>query len=231
MKKLKRIIESNDTKAGSMFDVFIEVLIIISLISFMFETLPNLTPLETKVLWVIETVIVVIFTIEYILRIIVADNSLKFIFSLNGLIDLLAIIPYYIAGIDLRSVRIFRLFRLFRFFGDKRYSQAIWRFKQVFISIKSELAIFLIATGFLLYLSGVGIYYFENHAQPDKISSVFDGLWWAMITLTTVGYGDVFPITLGGKIFTAFILLLGLAIIAVPAGLIASALSHIKLKQ
>lgn len=231
MKKLKKIIEDNDTKAGSRFDLFIEILIVISLISFMFETLPNLTPMESRVLWIIETIIVVIFTIEYILRIIVADNKLRFIFSISGLIDLLAIVPFYIAGIDLRSARIFRLFKLFRYFGDKKYSQAIWRFKQVFISIKSELAIFLIATGFLLYLSGVGIYYFENHAQPDKISSVFDGLWWAMITLTTVGYGDVFPITVGGKIFTAFILLNGLAIIAVPAGLIASALSHIKLKQ
>lgn len=231
MKKLKRIVEDNDTKAGEWFDVFIEILIVISLISFMFETLPNLTPQESKALWIIEAIIVVIFTIEYILRIIVADNKLKFIFSLSGLIDLLAILPFYIAGIDLRSVRIFRLFKLFRYFGDKRYSQAIWRFKQVFISIKSELAIFLIATGFLLYLSGVGIYYFENAAQPDKVSSVFDGLWWALITLTTVGYGDIFPITLGGKIFTAFILLLGLAIIAVPAGLIASALSHIKLNK
>lgn len=231
MKKLKRIIEDNDTKAGERFDLFIEILIVISLISFMFETLPNLTPFESKILWIIETIIVVIFTIEYFLRIIVADNKLKFIFSLSGLIDLLAIVPFYIAGIDLRSVRIFRLFKLFRYFGDKRYSQAINRFKQVFISIKSELAIFLIATGFLLYLSGVGIYYFENAAQPDKVSSVFDGLWWAMITLTTVGYGDISPITLGGKLFTGFILLLGLAIIAVPAGLIASALSHIKLKQ
>lgn len=230
MKFLKTFVNNNNTRAGRIFDLFIESLIIISLISFAFETLPDLSQGETKLLWVIEVIIVVIFSIEYILRIIVAENRLRFIFSLTGLIDLLAILPFYISGIDLRSVRIFRLFKLFRYFGDKRYSNAIARFRQVFIMIKSELAIFLIATTFLLYLAGVGIYYFEHAAQPKQISSVFDGLWWALITLTTVGYGDVFPVTIGGKIFTGIILLLGLGTIAVPAGLIASALSHLKNK-
>jgi voltage-gated potassium channel len=231
MKNLKKIIEGTSTKYGYKFDLFIEVLIIISLISFAFETLPNLSPLQAKILWIIEAVIVVIFTIEYILRLLVSDNKLKFIFSLSGIIDLLAIAPFYIAGLDLRSVRIFRLFKLFRYFGNRRYSQAITRYKEVFLLIRSELAIFLIATTFLLYLSGVGIYFFENSAQPEKISSIFDGLWLALITLTTVGYGDIYPITVGGKVFTGFILLLGLSIIAVPAGLIASALSHIKYKH
>ena len=91
--------------------------------------------------------------------------------------------------------------------------------------IKEELIVFLIATLFLLYVSSVGIYYFENPAQPDKFSSVFHSMWWSVATLTTVGYGDVYPITVGGKIFTFFILILGLGIIAVPTGLFASALT------
>ena len=78
----------------------------------------------------------------------------------------------------------------------------------------------------LLYLSAVGIYFFENQAQPEQFKSVFHCLWWAVTTLTTVGYGDVFPITAGGRIFTFFVLMVGLGIVAVPAGLVASALSQ-----
>ena len=91
--------------------------------------------------------------------------------------------------------------------------------------IKEEMIIFLTATIFLIYFASVGIYYFESSVQPDKFSSVFDCMWWAVATLTTVGYGDVFPITAGGKIFTFIILILGLGIIAVPTGLISSALT------
>jgi len=91
--------------------------------------------------------------------------------------------------------------------------------------IKEELILFLFATAFLLYFSAVGIYYFENPAQPEQFQSIFDSLWWAVATLTTVGYGDVYPVTVGGKIFTFFVLLIGLGIVAVPAGLVSSALT------
>ncbi len=229
MKKLKSIIESSDTKAGRIFDIFIQVLIIISLVSFTFETLPNLDTEEVHFLRILETIVIVIFSIEYILRLIVADNKLKFIFSFYGLIDLIAVIPFYIStGIDLRSIRIFRLLRLFRILKIARYNSAIDHFKNAFKAIKEEMVVFFTATLFLLYVSGVGIYYFENAAQPEIIQSVFDGLWWAIITLTTVGYGDVYPITVGGKVFTFIILLIGLGIVAVPTGLLASALSKLK---
>ena len=83
----------------------------------------------------------------------------------------------------------------------------------------------------LLYLSAVGIYYFENTAQPDVFSSVFHSLWWAVATLTTVGYGDIYPITVGGRIFTFLILMIGLGVVAVPAGLLASALSKVRMEN
>lgn len=223
---LKSIIEKNDTTAGRFFDIFIQLLIILSLVSFTIETIPNLSP--EFILWLnsLETFIVIVFSIEYILRIIVADNKLKFIFSFYGLIDLTAILPFYISRtVDLRSIRIFRLFRLFRAFKLFRYSRALKRFRTAFSMIREELIIFLTATMFLFFISSVGIYYFENAAQPDKFSSIFDCMWWSIATLTTVGYGDVFPITVGGKIFTFFILIIGLGIIAIPTGLIASALT------
>ena len=85
--------------------------------------------------------------------------------------------------------------------------------------------LFAVSASIMLYLAGVGIYYFEHEAQPEVFRSVFDGLWWAVVTLTTVGFGDSYPITAGGRLFTFLILIIGLGIIAVPTGMIASALS------
>lgn len=226
--KLKNIIENSDSKSGRIFDFTIQFLIIVSLISFTLETIPNLSE-QTK-FWLnfIEILCVVIFSIEYILRLFFSDKKLKFVFSFYGLIDLFAILPFYISsGIDLRSIRIFRLFRLFRAFKLFRYSKALQRFKDAFNSVKAELVLFVVATLFLLYVSSVGIYYFENEAQPENFSSIFHCLWWAVATLTTVGYGDVYPITIGGRIFTSIVVLIGIGIVAVPTGLIASALTKV----
>ena len=106
-----------------------------------------------------------------------------------------------------------------------RYSKAIRRFHVAFRLAKEEFVLFAFVAVMILYLSAVGIYYFENEAQPEHFRSVFHSLWWAVATLTTVGYGDVYPVTVGGKIFTFFVLMVGLGIVAVPAGLVASALS------
>ena len=230
--KFKNIIEQSDTQAGKFFDIFIQILIILSLLSFSIETLPDLSHKTKYALYIFEFISVLIFTIEYCLRIFVADKKLKFIFSFYGLVDLLAILPFYLStGIDLRSVRIFRLFRLFRIFKFFRYSKAINRFALAFKSIKEELIIFLISTFFVLYISAVGIYYFEHTVQPTTFASIFHSMWWAVATLTTVGYGDVYPITIGGKIFTFIMLMIGLGIIAVPTGLIASALTDVISKE
>lgn len=224
--QLKRIIEENDTTAGKAFDLFIQFLIVVSLVSFCIETLPNLGKNTKWILNTTEVIIVAIFTLEYLLRLFVADKKLKFVFSFYALIDLIAILPFYVArGIDLRSIRVFRLFRLIRAFKIFRYSKAIQRFKNAFLEVKEELILFLVATGFLLFIAAVGIYYFENPAQPEQFKSIFHCLWWAVATLTTVGYGDIYPITAGGKIFTSFIVIIGLGIIAVPTGLLASALT------
>ena len=226
-RKIKTIVEQHDSKAGRYFDIFIQSLILISIISFTIETIPDLPPAIISLLYYIEVISIIIFTIEYLTRIFISDNKLKFIFSFYGLIDLLAILPFYISsGIDLRSIRIFRLFRLIRIFKLFRYSKAINRYKHAFSLIKEELTIFLGATIFLLYIASVGIYYFESPVQPDKFSSVFHCMWWAVATLTTIGYGDMYPVTTGGKIFTSIIVLIGLGIVAVPTGLFASAITR-----
>jgi len=228
MEKLKHLVEDTDTKAGHTFDLVIQALIVLSLITFMLETLPDLDARTKRVLSVIEVITVLIFTVEYLLRVIVADKKLRYVFSFNGLIDLLAILPFYItSGIDLRAIRIFRLFRLLRAFKFVRYSKAVRHFRLAIKEIKEELVLYLVLTLMLIFVASIGIYYFENGAQPEKFKSVFHCMWWAISTLTTVGYGDVYPITLGGRIFTAIILLLGLGLISVPSGLIASAFTKV----
>ena len=227
MEKLRQIVETDDTAAGRAFDIVIQALIIISLISFSIETLPNLSPASKLILQQIEIFTVAVFTIEYVLRLIVAKRKLSYIFSFYGIVDLIAILPFYVArGIDLRSLRIVRLMRLARVFKFVRYSKALQHYKKAFALIRGELALFLLAALFVIYIAAVGIYYCENEAQPETFRSVFHCLWWAVATLTTVGYGDVYPITVGGKLFTFFILFIGLGIVAVPAGLFASALTQ-----
>lgn len=226
MHMLKKIIEQNDTKWGRVFDLGIQFLIVVSMVSFSVETLPNLSPAASRLLGQVEVIVVSIFTLEYLLRLFVADRKLGFAFSFYGLIDLFAILPFYFAtGVDLRSIRALRLLRLFRAFKILRYNQAIKRFHRAFLIAKEEIVLFLSVTFLLLFFASVGIYYFEHSAQPEAFSSIFSSFWWAVVTLTTVGYGDAYPLTLGGRIFTFFILLIGLGIVSLPAGLVASALS------
>ena len=224
--KVRQVIDSDDTKLGRFVSIFIQILILISVVTFSVETIPTLKPETRAMLRVVEVVSVIIFTIEYILRIFMTDKKLKFIFSFYGIIDFLAILPFYLAfGIDLRSLRALRFLRLFRIFKLVRYNKAMNHFSRAIKSAKEQILLFIFITLLLIYFSAVGIYYFENEAQPEHFSSIFDSLWWAIITLTTVGYGDVYPITIGGKVFTFVILMIGLGIVAIPTGIISSALT------
>lgn len=210
-----------------MLDLFVQALILYSLVSLTIETIPDLSPDWRAFFRLSEIVVVLLFTAEYLLRIWVADRPLKFMFSVWGIIDLLAILPFYIAsGVDLRGIRIIRLFRVFRLLKMARYNRALHRLADAIRSQREEFTVFLGACGALIYLSAVGIYYFERDAQPEVFSSIPESLWWAIATLTTVGYGDAYPITTGGRVFTAVVVLLGMGIIAVPAGLLASALTR-----
>jgi voltage-gated potassium channel len=228
---LRSIVNENDTRWGRVFELFIQFLIVVSLVTFSIETLPDLSGSTQMWLRYTEIVTVIFFTMEYLLRLFLAEKKPKFVFSFFGIIDLLAILPFYITtfflstSLDLRSVRAFRMLRLFRAFKIIRYSKAISRFHHALLIAREEIILFLIVTVMLIYFSAVGIYYFEHDVQPDKFTSVFHSLWWSVSTLTTVGYGDIYPVTIGGKIFTFGILLIGLGIISVPAGLVSSALS------
>lgn len=224
--ELRKIVDDNTTPKGKIFDYSVQVLILISLIGYALETLPDISASFRTVLRVVEYTSVLLFSVEYILRIYVAKNPFKYIFSFYGIIDLLAILPFYLSTTtDLRSLRAFRIFRIFRAFKLVRYNSALNRFKQAWKLIKEEVVLFLIITGIFLYLASAGIYYFENPTRPEIFSSIFTSGWWSVVTLTTVGYGDIYPITTGGKLFTFIILMIGVGIVTIPAGLVASALT------
>jgi voltage-gated potassium channel len=214
------------------FEAFIALIIIASVISFSLETLPDLPLHIASTLSTLEYVFVTIFTAEYLLRVFTAERPLKFIFSFYGIIDLLAIAPFYMSGlVGLETLKLMRLFRLVRVLKLMRYGSALKRFYDAIAESREELIIFFTATMIVIFLAAVGIYHFEHQAQPDAFRSIFDALWWSVVTLTTVGYGDLYPITDGGRLFTFLILLAGLGLIAVPTGIIASALNSVRREQ
>ena len=190
--KLRALIEDNTSKSGKIFDYFIQVLILISLISFSIETLPDNSNETKHILFLVEIFCLSVFSIEYIFRVFIAEKPLKYIFSFYGIIDLLAILPFYLkATIDLRALRVFRIFRIFRALKLIRYNKALHRFHIAAKIVKEEVVLFFMVTGILIFLSASGIYFFENEAQPNIFKSIFHSFWWAIVTLTTVGYGDV----------------------------------------
>jgi len=226
---IRKVIDDVDNPSGKIFTYSIQFLIIVSLVTFSIDTLPDISSSTKELISLIEIVTIMIFTIEYLLRVVVAENKVRFIFSFFGLVDLAAILPFYISsGLDLRAIRVFRLLRLVRILKLFKYNLAIKRFHRALVITKEELILFGFVAIILLYLSAVGIYYCENAAQPELFKSVFHSMWWALTTLTTVGYGDMYPITVGGRVFTFFVLVIGLGTVAVPTGLIASALAKVR---
>ncbi len=182
-----------------------------------------------------EAVSVAVFTVEYLARLWAIPEDPGFQGEVRGrlrwmgtplaLIDLLAILPFYLpvaVALDLRFLRLLRLFRIFRVLKLARYSKAMQSMGRVFRAKRQQLVMTLFTVGVLLILSSSLMYLVEHEAQPEAFSSIPRTLWWAVITLTTVGYGDVVPITPLGRVLGAFIALLGVGMIALPAGILGS---------
>lgn len=239
MESLKQIVESTDTKSGRRFDKIIQALIALSVVCFCIETLlPKssnaLINFTKTALYIIHFYTVAIFTVEYLLRILVADRKFKYIFSFFGLVDLLAIVPSYITlastfkvKVNLLPIRIVRGLLLFRTMKMLRYSRAIRRFKAAFSGIKEELILCFITTGLMMFVATIGIYYCEKIYDPERSISIFDSLWLAIGSITTAATQDPYPVTLGGRLFTALLFVFGLAAITVPSALLASSWTHL----
>lgn len=214
-----------DGKGARALALVIYALIIVSAFVISIETLPDLSPTVTATLRTVEVALLLAFAVEYIARLVAAEKWWRFAFSFWGIVDLLAILPgLVLLAPDWTALRTLRLLRVLRLLKLFRADQAMARLTRAVYGVRAELAVFGFLALVVLYLAAVGIYHFEKSAQPEVFSSIPASLWWATATLTTVGYGDVFPVTTGGRVFTAAILMVGLGVVAVPAGLITSAL-------
>ncbi|WP_354613510.1 ion transporter [Sediminicola arcticus] len=216
---------------------FIYSLIVLNVISLIIEYYKGIHDNYSEFFQLFEMFSVSIFTIEYLLRLWTSDlnnkfkgnfivKRMKFASSTLGLIDLIAILPFYLPFIfpfDLRIIRILRTLRLLRIFKLNRYSKSLKTISGVLKETKDELIMTVFVAFILLVLSSTLMYYIENDVQPENFASIGHAFWWAVATLTTVGYGDVYPLTALGKILSAIIAIVGIGFIALPTGIISSA--------
>ncbi len=216
-------------------DVFILSLIFFNILAIMFETVESIHLKYSTAFKIFDLISVIIFTIEYILRIWVSverDDSSEFFkkrvkygFSFMAIVDLLAILPFYLAflPIDMRFLRTIRLLRIIRIFKIGHYSNSLGTLGRIFKKKKADLFIGFFITVILLVVFANIIFFVEHNAQPDVFSNVFQSMWWGIITITSVGYGDMYPITTLGKFLGGLISFLGILIIAIPIGILGAA--------
>lgn len=240
-KRIFEIIEvaSPGDMPSKIFDIIILSLIVLNVFAVIVETLEKIYELYAIYFNVLEMVTITIFTVEYILRIWTCNlmeeyknpivGRIRFAFTPLIIIDLLAILPFFIPMIipvDARFLRAIRLFRLLRILKTGRYFESLNMLSRVFRNKKEELIISLSIILVLLIFTSSFMYYIENSAQPEVFSSIPATMWWGIATLTTVGYGDMYPITPIGKFTGGIIAILGIMLFALPTGIFASGFSE-----
>ena len=239
-KRIYRIIEApypEDWK-GKFFDNFMMVLIVTNVLAVILETVESLAAAYGIFFQYFEYFSVAVFSVEYVLRLWTAGESenerfhppvmgrLRYAMTPMALIDAVAILPFYLAfflPFDLRFMRVFRLFRLLKL---TRYSAALQTLGAAVYGQRRALGATLVIIAILLVFSSSIIYLLEKDAQPEAFGSIPEAMWWGLATLTTVGYGDIAPISAGGKVFGAFVMVLGIGMFALPAGILATAFSN-----
>lgn len=233
-KRLWEIVEVAEAgdKASKIFDISILILIFFNVVAVILGSVKAFEQAYSTEMYYFELISVIVFTTEYLIRLWSCVESerfkgsitgrLKFAFQFMSIIDLLAVLPFYLpfTGIDLRYLRMLRLFRILRIAKLGRYYSSLQLIKQVVYAKKEELIMTSAVMGLLLIFSSSVIYYIENPVQPDSFSSIPATMWWAVATLTTVGYGDMLPITPIGRFFASIISILGIGMFALPTGIL-----------
>jgi voltage-gated potassium channel len=221
--KLHTIIFEADTKAGKLFDVILLWAILISIVVVMLESVVSISEAYNNEIKIIEWSFTFLFTLEYIARIVAVKKPLKYIFSFYGIIDLLSILPtflgLFISGThSLSVIRSIRLLRIFRILKLARYVSAAQTLNQALIASKNKIIVFLFAVMSLVIVLGTLMYLIET---PEAgFTSIPRSIYWTIVTLTTVGYGDIAPQTVLGQTLASVIMIIGYAIIAVPTGIV-----------
>jgi voltage-gated potassium channel len=221
--KLYEIIFEADTRPGKIFDVVLLAVIVVSVILVMLESVPGIRKDHHETLVLLEWIITGIFTLEYITRIIVVKKPWKYIFSFYGLIDFLAVIPSYLGLVvityqSLMVIRVLRLLRVFRILKLTRYTAAGRTLAKAIWNSREKISVFIFFVVILVIIIGTVMYLVEGEA--GGFTSIPVSIYWAVVTLTTVGYGDISPVTALGQFLASFVMIMGYAIIAVPTGIV-----------
>jgi voltage-gated potassium channel len=222
--KLHEIIFEADTPVGKAFDIILLVLIVLSILMVMLESIDSFQASHRRILVIIEWVLTIVFSVEYLLRLWAVYHPWKYARSFFGVIDLLAILPTYVAlffgGAQaflviraLRLMRIFRILKLGHFLTEGQYIASALR------ASLTKITVFLFFISILVTILGAVMYLIEGGTNTG-FSNIPSSIYWAIVTLTTVGYGDITPITIVGKMLSAVVMVLGYAIIAVPTGIV-----------
>ena len=227
--KLYRIVFFSDTKAGRNFDLILLYLILISFVVVVLESIPDTSPELKEIYFYIEWGFTILFSIEYLLRIILNPKPLKYIFSLWGLIDMLAILPTYLGlfiggNHSMQAIRIVRLMRAFRILRLTKFSREAELLLDALQRSLYKIAVFMVFMFVVVIFLGTVMYVLES-SNPG-FSSIPQSIYWAIVTVSTVGFGDVVPITVAGKVLASLTMLIGYVIIAVPTGITAVELSR-----
>jgi voltage-gated potassium channel len=223
--KIREIIFGINTKAGKRFDLILLVIIIISVIGIIISSDAEIEEKYGNLLNVAEWIFTLLFTIEYALRVYSAPNRKKYIFSFMGIVDLLAIIPTYLMFIYppikyLLDIRVIRLIRVFRVLKLANYVRGAYTMQIALRSSRPKIVVFLLSIFIVVIIVGTLMYIIEGPA--NGFNNIAESIYWAIVTLTTVGYGNIVPVTALGKMLAAFIMILGYAVIAVPTGIVSS---------
>ena len=229
--KVHEIIFEADTTNGKLFDVILLVAILLSIIGVMLESVDEIDKKYHELIIAFEWGFTILFTIEYFFRIYAVNRPFKYIFSFMGIVDLLAIIPTYLififpAAHSLSVIRAIRLIRIFRIFKLSRYLRGAHTMQIALRSSRPKIIVFLLSIMLLVIILGTLMYIIENSVRTNGFENIPNSIYWSIITLTTVGYGNIVPMTILGKIVASFIMILGYGIIAVPTGIVTAEFSR-----
>lgn len=231
-------VSQDDTSTSHKFDVFLMSLIILNVLALILETVPQYYEDYGTYFYIFEIVSIAFFTLEYILRVYSIPEDpefahpvkgrLKFAITPLAIIDLLAFLPFYLPllGIDLRFFRMLRIFRLLRLFKVTRYFTPLIIILDVIRNKKQELSISVLFLIFMLVFLSCIMYFVEHEAQPENFTSIPATMWYGVATLTTVGYGDIYPVTTLGRITGGCIAIIGIGFFALPAGILTAGFSE-----
>ena len=221
--RLHEVIFESNTRAGKLFDIALLVCILLSIVVVMLDSVASLDARYGRLFYIIEWIFTGLFTLEYVLRLLTVKKPLRYAFSFLGLIDLLAIIPMYLSilfagGQSLLVLRALRLLRIFRIFKLTHFLTEMSFLGSALKSSAKKISIFMLVVLTLVVILGSIMYLVEN--RENGFESIPDSIYWAIVTITTVGYGDIAPVSPMGKFIASVIMLLGYGIIAVPTGIV-----------